>query len=60
MLTAQEIWNAAESSAYHGPRNELLARLGEWGMVAPRKENGEPDFDQAEVSHLSTWSKPDF
>ena len=60
MVTAQEIWGNAESVAYHGPRNELLARLGEWGMVAPRGEDGEPDFDQAQVSHLSTWAVPDF
>ena len=60
MFTVQEIWLHAESVAYHGPRNELLARLGEWGMVAPRNEDGEPDFSQAQVSHLSSWSKPDF
>ena len=60
MFTAQEIWDSAESVAYHGSRNELLARLGEWGMVAPRNESGEPDFDQAKVSHLSTWAVPDF
>ena len=60
MFTAQEIWDGAESVAYNGHSNELLARLGNWGMVAPRGENGEPDFSQAEVSHLSTWAVPDF
>ncbi len=60
MFTAQDIWDSAEAVAYHGPKNELLARLGEWGMVAQMGENGEPDFGQAQVSHLSTWAVPDF
>ena len=60
MLTAQEIWDNAEAVTYHGPHDELLARLGEWGVVIPHDEHGKPDFDRAQVSHLSTWAVPDF
>ena len=60
MVTAEQIWESAESVAYHAPRNQLLARLGDWGMVAPANAEGEPDFARAQVSHLSTWAVPDF
>lgn len=54
--TAQEVWAHRESSTLNRHTNEYIARSGEWRMAAPKKE-GEPDWANAQVTHLRTWSK---
>lgn len=59
-MTAKEIWDAAQSTAFNHATREYFARCGDVGAVIPEGADGEPDFSRGEVSPLSEWACQDF
>ena len=57
---AQDIFDNADSCAFNHHTREYMARKGDKGAVIPEGADGEPDFNKAVVTPLSTWASQDW